>query len=292
MEGEEFHSSHITNCVLDAFSSCTAITFNIVTIHAIRKTSTLTKTLRTLLVSLAVSDLGVGLLAQPLHIAVLIMKFKETNDPACDATRNAFLISLNLFALASFFGVVVLSADRFLALHLHLRYQELVTHKRVITAVVSIWVFSVFLSILRLWIPKTIIFVIFATILFACLSALAFLNYKIFVAVRRHEHQIQTLRVQQIAQNIEMANDGRVRNYAVTAIYVYLVFLVCYLPNTCILMMTALKPNQPLFAVIQEYCRSLVFLNSSLNPLIYCWRMRDIRHNVIDILRNVAASHN
>ena len=152
---------------------------------------------------------------------------------------------------------------------------------------VSVWVFSAFLSLVRLWIPKYIIFVIYAIILVACLLTLAFFNYKIFVTVRRHKQQIQILRVRKIAQNIEMANVERVRRSAVTAIYVYLVFLVCYLPNSCILMVIALKSYQPLFAVVQDYCRTLVFLNSSLNPLVYCWRMRDIRHNVMDVLRNV-----
>ena len=47
---------------------------NIVTIHAIRKTPSLTKNLKTLLLSLAVSDLGVGLVAQPLYVARLIME--------------------------------------------------------------------------------------------------------------------------------------------------------------------------------------------------------------------------
>ena len=49
------------------------------------------------------------------------------------------------FCLASFLGVVApaVSVDRFLAIHLHLRYQELVTHKRVVAVVISIWLLSV-----------------------------------------------------------------------------------------------------------------------------------------------------
>ena len=60
-----------------------------------------------------------------------------------------------LFCLTSslFFGLVALSVDRFLAIHLHLRYQELVTHKRVVGAVIVIWVLSLFLSLMILWVP-------------------------------------------------------------------------------------------------------------------------------------------
>ncbi|KAL9981993.1 hypothetical protein ACROYT_G010769 [Oculina patagonica] len=100
--------------------------------------STLPKTLKTLLLSLAVSDVGVGLLSQPLYTLLLVNHLQEEN-PSC-AFYMAFDIMISLFAIASFFGVVAISVDRFLAIHLHLRYQELVTHKRVVAVVISIWV--------------------------------------------------------------------------------------------------------------------------------------------------------
>ena len=71
-ELEDLRSTYIANCVFNSFLSYTAIMLNIVTIHAIRKTSSLPKTLKTLLVSLAVSDVGVGLLAKPFDISFLV----------------------------------------------------------------------------------------------------------------------------------------------------------------------------------------------------------------------------
>ena len=68
---------HLTlnvNCVFNAFLCLTTIVLNIITIQALRKTSSLPKTLKTLLLSLAVSDLGVGLLVQPLYVAILVME--------------------------------------------------------------------------------------------------------------------------------------------------------------------------------------------------------------------------
>ena len=70
--GDSLNASYIVNCVLNASLTYTAIMLNILTIHAIRKTSSLPKPLKTLLLSLAVSDLGVGLLAQPLYIAKMM----------------------------------------------------------------------------------------------------------------------------------------------------------------------------------------------------------------------------
>ena len=67
-----FRPPLIAFCVFNSFLSYTTIILNIVTIHAIRKTALLPKPLRTLLLSLAASDVGVGLLAQPLHIFILV----------------------------------------------------------------------------------------------------------------------------------------------------------------------------------------------------------------------------
>ena len=127
-EAGPLYTSFIVNCVFNAFSAYTAIMLNILIIHAIRKTSSLPKPLRTLLLSLAVSDLGVGLLVQSLYISIMI-------NPT-SSTIIAFTIISLLFGNASFFSVVAISVDRYLAIHLHLRYDELETPKRVLTAVI------------------------------------------------------------------------------------------------------------------------------------------------------------
>ena len=254
---------------------------NVITIHAIRKTSSLPKPLKTLLLSLAVSDLGVGLFVQPLSVALLAMKLEQNieNNRAYTVTQITYLISTNLFGIASFFGVTALSVDRLLAIHLHLRYQELVTHQRVVVLVISLWVFSTVISLVRLWTPVSIIFLIFAIISVLCLITAATANYKICLAVRRHAHQIQ-------AQVQEVAIVVRLRKSAAATGYVFLVYVVCYLPNTLILWISAFS-SQPINALIHTYTITLVFLNSSLNPLIYCWKMRHIRRAVMDMLRKL-----
>jgi len=71
-EVEDLFSTYIADCVFNSFLSYTVIVLNIVTIHAIAKASSLPKTLRTLLLSLAVSDVGVGLFVQPFYSSLLI----------------------------------------------------------------------------------------------------------------------------------------------------------------------------------------------------------------------------
>ena len=63
---------------------------------------------------------------------------------------------MGLFTRVSFFCAVAVSVDRFLAIHLHLRYQELVTHKRVVAVVIPNWALSVFLPLRVLWISPDI----------------------------------------------------------------------------------------------------------------------------------------
>ena len=229
IEAEGLYSTLIVNCILNAFLSYTAIVLNIVAVQALRKTSSLPTPLKTLLLSLTVSDLGVGLLVQPLYVAI-VMKIKAGTENSlyhAYAVWMAHIIQSFLFAFASFFGVVALAVDRFLAIHFHLRYQELVTQKRVVAVVFSLWVLSAFLSIPTWkWIPKKVLFSMHATINAFCLITLSLLYCKIYAAVRRHKNQIHALRVL-VAERRDMANTARLRKTAVSTFYVYAVFLAC-----------------------------------------------------------------
>ena len=277
--------SYLTLCLLNGYLSYTATMLNIVAIYAIRKTSSLPKNLKTLLLSLAVSDLGVGLLAQPMHVAY-IMDSKQNN--ATNETYNvlfiAFLIPTNFFIHASLFSVTALCVDRFLAIRLRLRYQELVTYKRLATVVVSIWVISAFISLIRLRLPKNIMYVSFAVIQSACIITATSMSVKLYLTLRRHINQIH---IQQVAQNDQGESVQRKRKSAMASLYVYLVFIVCYLPNDCELIIVA-NNSEPRIDVnhLQFYTLTLVFLNSTLNPLIYCWKMKRIQHTIVGTLRN------
>ena len=66
-ELKDLRLTFITNCIFNNFITHTSIMLNIVTIYAIHKTSAMAKTLKTLLLSLAFSDLAVGLFSQPLY---------------------------------------------------------------------------------------------------------------------------------------------------------------------------------------------------------------------------------
>ena len=280
---------YLTLCVFNAYLSYTATMLNIVAIYAIRKTSSLSKNFKKLLLSLAVSDLGVGLLVQPMYIA-FIMDSQQNN--ATNDTNNviytAFLIPANFFTYASLFGVMALCADRFLATHLHLRYQELVTHKRVAAVVVSIWVISALISLIRLFIPKNIMYMSFVIIESACIITATSLGLKLYLTLRRHINQIQ---VPQVAQNDQGESVQRKRKSAMASFYVYLVFIACSLPDICVLIIIATNSEPRIDKKhLKSYTLTLLFLNSTLNPLIYCWKMKRIQHTIVGTLRYLFSS--
>ena len=200
----------------------------------------------------------------------------------------ASLIPVNFFTYASLFSVTALCADRFLAIYLHLRYQELVTHNRVAAVVVSIWVISALISLIRFFIPKNIMYVSFVIIISACIVTATSLSVKLYLTLRRHINQIQ---VPQVAQNDQGESVQRKRKSAMASLYVYLVFIVCYLPNDCVLIIIATN-FEPRIDVnhLEFYTLTLLFLNSTVNPLIYCWKMKRIQHTIVGTLRNLFSS--
>ena len=223
-------STCLSNCVLNSFLTYTSVMLNIVTIYAMHKSSSLPRTLKMFLLSLAVSDVGVGLVVQPFYTSLLI-NWLQQNNSSC-FTYMIFQVFTNLFVTASFLGVVAVSFDRFLAVHLHLRYQELVTHKRVVAVVISVWVFSAIVSLLTLWNlhdTQRLIRLI-GGVAGLVLTNVAYI--RIYFVARRHRNQIQqALQLHEEQQTGEIVNFVRLINSAVGIFYLYLVFLVCYLPH-------------------------------------------------------------
>lgn len=290
-EVKKLHSSYFVNCIFNSFLSYTAIMLNVLTIRAIRKTSSLPKPLKALLFSLAVSDIGVGLLGEPFYISLLVMWLQQ-DIPNCIA-YNGFFIVIRLFSLASYLTVVALSVERYLAIHLHLRYQQLVTHKRVVSVAVSIWIFSVLISLSTFWLPSDISSVGLSSIGIACVIATATVYWRIYLAIKRHKNQMEAVQIQgihQVPQNGNTANFARIRKSAVGVFYVYLVFLVCYLPHFLLLLI-----HDPSLAAtkhtLELYSLTLIFVNSCLNPVVYCWKMKHIRRAIINILRDFLRRH-
>ena len=294
IDAQDLYSCYIANCTLNALLIITAIIFNSVLIQALRRTSSLSKPLRTFLFSLAVSDLGVGLVAQPLYLLLLVRWLQKNTEyhPSC-ALYTAYALIGILFSVSSFFGLMALSADRFLAIHLHLRYRKCVTRKRVVFGVVALWFLSIILSLFMLWVSPNVATVVHTTVCIACLSVSTVFYSKIYLTVRCHKNQIQVLQVQKQEQDVEATATDLIsrRKSAIGTFYVYLMFFICYVPLACTFAVTLAFDSSSAIKISTISSWTLVFFNSSLNPVIYCWKMRHLRPAIINMLRNFIPNH-
>lgn len=142
---------------------------------------------------------------------------------------------------------MALGAERFVAIHLHLRYQELVTHKRVVVLATIVWAVSALLSLITsLWpsIGKKIVAVFFG---FCFICSLIFYR-KIYSTVRRHTNQIQALQV----HDGEMAvNVAKIKRSGLCTCYVYVLFCCV----TCLIAVDLLQ----IYLSLNQILRMLIF---------------------------------
>ena len=289
-ELKDLRSTFIVNCIFNNFMTHTSIMLNIVTIFTIHKTSAMAKTLKTLLLSLAFSDVAVGLFSQPIYTFFLV-KWLQLENINCN-TYQVLNISGYLFSTASFLGVVAVSVDRFLAVHLHLRYQELVTHKRVVVVVIGKWLCSAFVSSITLWgLPSA------RNIIESVVAAFGFIitivvYTRIYLTVRRHKNQIHSLQVQEVAHSDEIKHFIVLVKSTASIFYVCLLLLICYLPFLICTAVIRIYGSSIALKQFFLYSMTLIFLNSSLNPVVYCWKMRHVRHAIVNILRKMSRTIN
>ena len=148
-------------CVLNFVFSLVATLGNLLVIRALMNNSTIPATVKKLFLSLAFSDLAVGLCSQLMTaiISTVMLKMASSEDDLaffCPTVLVVYSYFMYLLAFASFLNVTVIAFDRLLAVSLHLRYQELVTPKRVTVVLVSLWLTSCVSPFLYIFLPKGI----------------------------------------------------------------------------------------------------------------------------------------
>ncbi|KAJ7388274.1 hypothetical protein OS493_038827, partial [Desmophyllum pertusum] len=100
--------------------------------------------------------------------------------------------------------------------------------------------------------------------------------------VRRHQRQI---RQQEQSVQINTVNVLKCRKSAVTVLYVYGLFLIVYLPFCATMLVNSFIGYTKRVKITYGYAATVVFINSFLNRLVYCWRIREIRRAVKSTLR-------
>lgn len=271
----------IVNCVFNAVLMLIAIIGNSLVIAAIWRTPTLRTPFTTLLCSLAASDFLVGLVAQPLFIAVEL---------------KGFLYFLEKFFSFMTYGscgvslctMTMISLDRFAALHYHMRYVTMVTTTRVLYTLVTIWVI-IFLSLGIFFWNIILYFFIAAVVIVICLLISAFCYIRIFQIVKRHKAQIQAQ--QQAVQNADNNfNIMRLKKSSMNTFVFYILLIICYFPMFLNLVLMATNRLKKITRYWNVYT-TIVYLNSSINPILYFWRLSDLRSAVVKTARKMFCKH-
>lgn len=257
--------------IINGLLSPVAVVANVFILFSLWKTFSLHSVSNILVASLAMADLCVGLLLQPMLVYLMNTRLVAT---------FCVVFEIQMF-LAYLFTAAV-------AIHWPLRYHELVTSKRVASVVFQLWVFQILISLI-IWcaVGRYSILAILSVAGALCCTLVICYSYKtIWKIIRRHQWQIQT--EQPINQEQNAFDLLKYKAKTFTSLMVLKLFVLCYLPYLCVeLKKLTRRGHKSIYVVEYSVLVTIVFANSSLNPLIYFWRIKDLRRAALSTLRSL-----
>ena len=270
---------------LNTFFSITAILGNILILIALNKVTSICPPTKLLFRCLAVTDLCVGLVTQPLFTVMLLASLNYYEYFYVVLIEG---ISSHVLCGVSLLTSTAISVDRLLALSLGLRYRYVVTLRRVRALIISFW-FLIGASAGCLFISGIHYFVYAVVMLILLLiSAISYANVYFrlrhqLLHVQGHVHQRQQLPPNGVVPTA--LNVARYKKTVSFIAWVQLGLFACYSP-LCIALIS-FHFSFFLDSNIFEFFVCLLFLNSSLNPILYCWKIREVKQAVKDIIRQL-----
>ena len=252
----------------------TAVCGNTFIIASIRRVSSLHLPSKVLLVCLALTDLCVGVITQPLYVAHMLF-------PECLYLPIGYNTTSLLFSGVSMLTITAISVDRLLAVTLGLRYRQVVTVWRTRILLINFWTINMAFGMMFFHYFDVILHLT-VVIVSLCILISTFCYVKICYALRHHQVTVQppAHQVEEIRQRVNQLNVMRFRKTVVSALWVQATFLVCFLPLTIIVILVMSGFRTATVFFIWDLAISLLFFNSSLNPFIYCWKIEHVRQAV------------
>ena len=284
------HSQLIFLSVLNIFLSITAFLGNTLILVALHKESSLHPPSKLLFRSLAATDLCVGIIVQPLYVTRWISGMYEQWD-TCRSTFTTFIITSRMLCLVSLLTLAAISVDRLLALLLGLRYRQVVTIKRTYVTVLAFWVSAFVGSEIFPW-NELLSYWYSYIVGMLCVAASIYSYTRIFLRLRHHQTQVQDNVTGQPNQTIPL-NIARYRKTAATALWLQLTLVVCYFPFIVVAPFAFREIRSSLsspFYLALASTVTLFLFNSSVNPILYCWKIKELRQIVKEIVRQLFCS--
>ena len=261
--------------------SISAVVGNVLIIVVLHKVSSLHPPSKLLLACLAFTDLSVGLIAQPLFCGLL---FPPKRPSSC----SGFLIVLNtsfLFSGVSLSTMTAISVDRLLALLLGLRYRQVVTVRRVKISIVALWILCSSVVMVVIYNQRMALGISSAGFLM-CIVISTFCYTKIYRTLHQVQVQDQSHRGQPNEEGTPL-NKARYKKTVSTALWVQITLLACYVPFGLISLFVITASRTPSIVFAWLLSITLLYFNSTLNPLLYCWKMRELRQEMKNAIRKI-----
>ncbi|CAH3154408.1 unnamed protein product [Porites lobata] len=281
---------------INIFLAITASLGNALILIALHKVTSIFPPTKLLFRCLAVTDLLVGLISQPLYLTFLFPKFTAWNVNVAITRASEFFFSL--LPAVSLLTSSAISVDRLLALLLGLRYRHTVTLRRVWLVILCFWLISALQatgSTCSDECPQldTIANTLFGPLLMLSLLVSVFSYAKIFITLRYRQVQVHGNSQQGQRPNGggNQLNIARYKKTVYSIAWVQLALLICYIPYIVLRFLGLLgmldKQLSTEISILLELFVTLLYVNSSLNPALYCWRIKDVRQEVKNIVRKI-----
>ncbi|XP_067024699.1 melanocyte-stimulating hormone receptor-like [Acropora muricata] len=281
------HVIIIANCVLNLALAFVVITGNALVLYGVWKTPSLRSPSILLLCGLATTDFSVGFIAQPIFVARSFIGLFSRSV-------NLKLIFIKIYRTigfclcgSSFAMMAGISIDRLMAIHKSLQYPSIVTSSRVTRIIVAIWIVSILAATSEFW-ETRVLFAFICSSVFICLNIFIICHVTIYKIMRRHRLQIHSQIQAFDDRNARTIRIISLRKSVFNASVLFIVLVICYCPYL-VVYIVYFNDKAGEFNLGFLLSTTAVFLNSALNPLLYCWRIREIRLAVLRSFRKLVS---
>ncbi|XP_068682430.1 melanocortin receptor 3-like [Montipora foliosa] len=273
---------------VNIFLSITAVLGNALILVALQRESSLHPPSKLLFRSLATTDLCVGLVSEPMAV---IHWMSLIYDP-WNICRNVFVskvvVSYVLCGM-SLLTMTAISVDRLLALLLGLKYRQVVTIRRTCILVTALWVKSIIFS--TIYVKNNQVAITYVHVITSlCLTTSTVSYTTIFVKLRCRRNRGNAVECWAPKLDSNYFNMARFKKAVSSALWLQMTLIVCYLPSGVVIFWSTETSVSSSLVTASRITTTLVFLNSSLNPILFCWKMKEIRQAVKTILGKLCCS--
>lgn len=195
-----------------------------------------------------------------------------------------FRIIAAVMGTVSFFTSTAIALDRYLAFRLRLRYRQTVTLRRVVLLLLAEWILALLWACTE--VNETLNRVLGTVAILSCVVITLVCYQRIYKGLRRQATLIQIQSRPVTSPNSCSFSVSQYKRTVVSMVWVYSCLLVCYVPYYLnLVLLIAIDGNA--LVLTKNVTSIVIYLNSSLNPVIYFWKMKEIRQESLAIYHSI-----